>query len=192
MTSFDLLRAKNTERQNHWDPDNTISAIFRSVELAGEVGEALNIVKKLERERMGIVGSRATIEDLAGELSDIIICADLVAMHYGISLSKAIPETFNKTSTKNGMPTIFALNEMAPTKIKVKPLNWLSMHEGIEQCADDYRILDRGQHWSSDRFLLEWRSRAWAKHATLSEAKGAARAHHEAIILAAIKMYGEE
>jgi hypothetical protein len=59
---------------------------FRCVELVGEVGEAANVMKKLERARLGIAGSRATPEDLADELADVAICADLIAMDLGLEL----------------------------------------------------------------------------------------------------------
>jgi len=42
-----------------------VSLLFRGVELGGEAGEALNVIKKLERERLGWRGSRATPEQLA-------------------------------------------------------------------------------------------------------------------------------
>lgn len=102
---FDTLRTANQKRQNEWDKDNQISLSYRGNELAGEVGEACNIIKKLERERLGIRGSRSTIEALAEELADVIICADLIAMQEGIDLEKAVREKFNKTSEKYGLST---------------------------------------------------------------------------------------
>jgi len=41
----------NKERNKVWDPEAKLTPLFFAVELAGEVGEACNIVKKLERER---------------------------------------------------------------------------------------------------------------------------------------------
>ena len=77
------LRSANRARQAEWDQDNQITLSYRGNELAGEVGEACNVIKKLERERMGIRGSRATKEQLAEELADVVICADLIAMDAG-------------------------------------------------------------------------------------------------------------
>lgn len=74
------LRAANTARQAEWDTDNKINIQFRAVELAGETGEALNILKKLVREEMGLGGSRSTPDALGEELADIAICIDLVGM----------------------------------------------------------------------------------------------------------------
>ena len=99
------LRDANIARQAEWDPDNCITLEYRGNEMAGEVGEACNIIKKLARERMGIPGSRASIYNLAEELADVVICADLIAMHVGIDLGDAVKEKFNKTSAKIGLRT---------------------------------------------------------------------------------------
>ncbi len=57
--SLKRLRSANTLRQAEWDRESRIDLSYRGNELAGEVGEACNIIKKLERERLGIAGSRA-------------------------------------------------------------------------------------------------------------------------------------
>jgi NTP pyrophosphatase (non-canonical NTP hydrolase) len=108
MTVHADLRAANLARQAEWDTDGQITLSYRGNELAGEVGEACNIIKKLERERMGIAGSRANLADLAEELADVIICADLIAMQLGIDLNRAVAEKFNKTSEKVGLTTRLA------------------------------------------------------------------------------------
>lgn len=113
MTTHSNLRAANIARQNEWDQDNQITAAYRGNELAGEVGEACNIIKKLERERLGIRGSRATTAELADELADVVICVDLIAMHYGIDLEAAIARKFNATSEKVGLSTRLKLEGAA-------------------------------------------------------------------------------
>lgn len=99
------LRSANQRRQKEWDKDNQIDAAYRGNELAGEVGEACNVLKKLERERRGIAGSRATVQQLREELADVIICVDLVAMMYDIDLGDAVRRKFNATSEKIGLST---------------------------------------------------------------------------------------
>lgn len=94
------LRNANIERDKEWAGPVQLPASFRGTELAGEVGEACNIVKKLERERLGLPGSRDTVAHLAEELADIIICVDLMAMTYGIDLTQATCDKFNATSEK--------------------------------------------------------------------------------------------
>ncbi len=99
------LREANTVRQAEWDVDSQITLEYRGNELGGECGEALNVIKKLARERMGIRGSRATVEQLAEELADVVICADLIAMSVGIDLDAAVRDKFNATSEKVGLLT---------------------------------------------------------------------------------------
>lgn len=100
------LRRANAARQKEWDPGNQVTLSYRGNEMAGEVGEACNVIKKLERERLGIAGSRDTFAHLAEELADVVICADLIAMHAGIDLfGEAVPAKFNATSEKVGLKT---------------------------------------------------------------------------------------
>jgi NTP pyrophosphatase (non-canonical NTP hydrolase) len=106
--SFESLRDANTERQAVWCPEQVPDLSFRGVELAGEVGEALNVIKKLERERLGWRGSRATLADLADELADVVICADLAAISAGIDLGEAVRRKFNATSRKVGIPVLLS------------------------------------------------------------------------------------
>lgn len=108
FASLVALRAANVARDAEWAPDVKPDLAFRGNELAGETGEACNVIKKLERERHGWVGSRATLSDLADELADVVICADLAAMTAGIDLSGAVVRKFNATSQKNGLATRMA------------------------------------------------------------------------------------
>jgi NTP pyrophosphatase (non-canonical NTP hydrolase) len=99
------LRNANHARQQEWDPNDAITLAYRGNELAGEVGEACNVIKKLERERLGIRGTRATTVMLAEELADVMICLDLIAMQAGIDLDAAVRDKFNSTSEKYGLAT---------------------------------------------------------------------------------------
>ena len=81
------LHKANIARGIEWEGSNEkCDLAFWGVELAGEVGEACNIIKKIERERLGMRGSRATVQDLTDELADIIICVDLIACHINMTL----------------------------------------------------------------------------------------------------------
>lgn len=97
------LRYANIARDKEWDPEDKCTLSFRGNELAGETGEACNILKKLER--MGIVGSRSSKEQLAKELADVVICADLCALEFDIDLGEAVLDKFNETSEKYGLKT---------------------------------------------------------------------------------------
>lgn len=103
--NYSTLRAANSARQRERDVDNQLTLAYRGNELAGEVGEACNVIKKLERERLGIAGSRDTKEHLAEELADVIICVDLIAAAEGIDMDAAVRSKFNATSEKVGLRT---------------------------------------------------------------------------------------
>jgi NTP pyrophosphatase (non-canonical NTP hydrolase) len=120
--NYTTLRAANRARQLEWDKNAQITPAYRGNELAGEMGEVLeraldlivlaaaagrvaNTIKKLERERLGIGGSRSTVAQLAEELADLKICADLVAMSYDIDLEQATRDKFNATSEMMGLKT---------------------------------------------------------------------------------------
>lgn len=109
--SFATLRKANAERQKEWDTDNQITLEFRGNELAGEVGEACNVIKKLARERMGIRGSRDTVKHLAEELADVIICVDLIAMQMEIDLADIVAAKFNGTSLKQNLKTLIIVGD---------------------------------------------------------------------------------
>lgn len=81
--------------------------------MAGEVGEACNVIKKLERERHGWRGSRDTVDHLGDELADVIHTAILCAITAGIDLEPFVVAKFNSTSEKNGLST--RLVDPAPT-----------------------------------------------------------------------------
>lgn len=98
------LREANVARQAEWCPEQVPDLSFRGNELAGETGEVCNVIKKLERERLGWRGSRDTVEHLSEELADVVICADLVAISAGIDLNAAVAAKFNATSEKVGLP----------------------------------------------------------------------------------------
>jgi NTP pyrophosphatase (non-canonical NTP hydrolase) len=105
--SFDELRAANARRQDEWEDGTTepFGMLYHSNALAGEVGEACNVVKKLERQRRGARGSNSTIQALADELADVIIYADLLARSAGIDLGQAVRFKFDATSEKYGLST---------------------------------------------------------------------------------------
>jgi len=72
----------------------------------GELGEAANIAKKLNRVRDGILVNTETLEQLAGmladELADTFIYLDLIFQSIGVRLEDAVVAKFQKTSKKIG------------------------------------------------------------------------------------------
>ena len=111
VLSFDTIRKANIERDKVWNPDKKLSPLFRATELAGEVGEALNVIKKLEREKLGLVGSRSNKQALAVELADIMICVDLLAMEYEIDMAEAYAAKFNLTSFQRNLNVLIGAGD---------------------------------------------------------------------------------
>lgn len=102
---FGTLREANISRDKETDPEGKAGVLFHSNELGGEVGEAMNIIKKIVREQLGFPGSTASVFDLADELADVIICVDKLAMRYHINLREAIEMKFNAKSREWGVKT---------------------------------------------------------------------------------------
>jgi NTP pyrophosphatase (non-canonical NTP hydrolase) len=98
--TFNELREANVGRTNSdaypgftldaWSPTDWACAV------AGEVGEACNLIKKLRR------GEIVSLEDIGFELADAVISIDLLAARLDIDLGEAIREKFNIVSERRG------------------------------------------------------------------------------------------
>ncbi len=136
--SFTQLRTANATRQIEWDRGNKITLLYRTTELAGEVGEFCNEIKKLERERMGINGSRSSQEKAVDELADVIICADLIGMQMGIDLSAAVARKFNLTSRKYDLKTMLQVEEPSKEVGGFKTGEIVNAEYTVEPTSPDY------------------------------------------------------
>ena len=85
---------------NDWSLSDWMTAV------AGELGEAANVVKKLNRVRDGIPGNKETEAELraalAEEIADTVIYLDLLAQAAGFDLETIRDAKFAKTSAKIG------------------------------------------------------------------------------------------
>lgn len=76
------------------------------VAVVGEIGEAANVLKKLNRVRDGVPGNKQTPEELEcklrSELADAYIYLDLFCQSRGIDLEQAVNETFEAKSLEIG------------------------------------------------------------------------------------------
>src|SRR5262245_4404894 len=104
--TFDEFSAANVARCqsplgfNHplagWSTSDWMTA------LVGEVGEAANVVKKLNRYRDGVPGNKVSEEELRSmlrkELGDVFVYLDLTAQSLGFSIAEAAREVFNAKS----------------------------------------------------------------------------------------------
>lgn len=113
MMTFELFSALNKARCesplgfNHrldsWSLSDWITAT------TGELGEAANVAKKLNRVRDGVPGNGDLTErelraQLRDEIADVFIYLDLLAQSQGFSLADAVREKFNRTSAKMNCP----------------------------------------------------------------------------------------
>lgn len=98
--NFETLREANIIRQREWGGSDKATVEFRALEVGGETGELLEAVKKMTRKRLGILGSTASVEDVADEAGDVVIAVDLLCQKLGIDLGEAVRQKFNKTSRK--------------------------------------------------------------------------------------------
>lgn len=73
-----------------WSPTDWATA------MAGECGEACNLIKKLRR------GEEVLPEVIGDELADMVIYADLLAQRLGIDLGEAVRAKFNAVSRRRG------------------------------------------------------------------------------------------
>lgn len=111
--TLDELAEANEKRNDVYPGGEYCTLAFRGLEMAGEVGEACNKVKKLIRAQYGIAGNKEGVEAyLAGaieEMADAIITVDLLRMQIEkdmgvkVDLSDAVREKFNKTSVELGL-----------------------------------------------------------------------------------------
>lgn len=85
---------------NSWSGSDWMTAIL------GELGEAANIQKKLNRVRDGIIGNKETPEHLreklSDELGDVYIYLDLFCQSQGIDLEQAVLRVFERKSLEIG------------------------------------------------------------------------------------------
>ena len=95
-------RSKKWHRGIEWDLSKWALA------LAGESGEACNVVKKINRVRDGIQIKNETedelMEMLGYELADVVMQACLLASSAGIDLQQCCIEKFNAKSAELDLP----------------------------------------------------------------------------------------
>lgn len=116
MSHLYQLREACIERDKEWARNQSgegveLSLSFRGCELGGECGELLNLLKKVERERLGLRGSRAQKSHIEQEVGDVLICLDNICMKLGIDLWEATKNSFNRKSHEMGFETILGKGE---------------------------------------------------------------------------------
>lgn len=106
FSQLNRMRSEHPEGFNHpldsWSLSDWITATL------GELGEAANVAKKLNRVRDGIPGNKQSEDDLRAaledEIADTFIYLDLLAQSQGFSLSRVVREKFNRKSHEINAP----------------------------------------------------------------------------------------
>lgn len=110
FSAINLDRCTSPHGFNHAIGSWSLSDWFTAV--TGELGEAANIAKKLNRVRDGIPGNtadettRSLRDKLRDEIADTAIYLDLLAQSQGFDLFEAMIDKFNRTSAKHRFPYV--------------------------------------------------------------------------------------
>ncbi len=103
----------NRARAERWHPgfpgDADWSISDWSNAMAGEAGEACNIVKKIRRYECGLRGKLDPSEAdlrlmLADEIADVYLYLDLLATKAGVDIEAAVISKFNRVSERQDFP----------------------------------------------------------------------------------------
>ena len=112
FSAANLARCEAANGFNHKLGSWSLSDWFTAV--LGELGEASNIAKKLNRLRDGITGNTETEEELRiklrAEVADTFIYLDLLAQAAGFSLGEAVVDTFDRKSAKLQYPVALSVS----------------------------------------------------------------------------------
>jgi NTP pyrophosphatase (non-canonical NTP hydrolase) len=153
--SFADLRAANATRHVRYWP-NGIPVWGHDdwlIALGGEVGEALNVVKKVNRDRLKMAGNydamEVLVEKLGAELADVVIYDDILASHFrtdrlGASSAFAVRDfAALRRATEEGLawrePSLKALSSAGRTLMTLSGrLAEMVPHSNAEfaQCCD--------------------------------------------------------
>jgi NTP pyrophosphatase (non-canonical NTP hydrolase) len=108
--TLDRLQSVNWARAEAWHKGVEWTLSDWMTALTGEIGEAANVIKKLNRIRDGMTGNKphetfdSLCIDLAKELADCQIYLALLATAAGINLGHATIAKFNETSERLSWP----------------------------------------------------------------------------------------
>lgn len=110
--SFNTLRGANIKRlptfknakgePAHSEPDGSDWCLAQWCNaVTGELGEAANIIKKVDRGDLTLEEARPA---LAKEFADVVTYLDILAMRAGVDLGEATKDKFNEVSIRVGSP----------------------------------------------------------------------------------------
>lgn len=106
FSKINLTRCESQQGFNHqlhsWSTSDWLTATV------GELGEAANIIKKLNRVRDGVKGNKESeselLDKLMNELGDTYVYLDLMCQSLGFNIGDAAVKVFNSKSLEIGCP----------------------------------------------------------------------------------------
>lgn len=107
LKAFSIVNAQRCEKWHKGNSSNWRLSDWATA-LAGEVGEACNVIKKLNRIRDGLLGNKQSdssaslYAQLGAELADSFIYLDALATAAAIDLADEVRKKFNATSEQYG------------------------------------------------------------------------------------------
>lgn len=123
--TFAALMDIDVERCRRWHPgfpdDEKWTLADWSNAMAGEAGEACNVVKKIRRHETGQLGlldppKEDLHEQLGEEIADVILYAFLLAAKAGVDLELAVRQKFNVVSDRQEFPEKLPLPTPPPPR----------------------------------------------------------------------------
>lgn len=112
--TFSALRKANIDRDTNeggWHEIGNWTLSDWGVAVAGEVGEMLNVIKKIRRGDFKLEQVR---DDIADELADILTYLDLLANCAGIDVEQSLIRKFNEVSARIGSQVLLGSEVRAP------------------------------------------------------------------------------
>jgi NTP pyrophosphatase (non-canonical NTP hydrolase) len=104
FSEINRQRCESADGFNHKLTDWSLSDWMTAT--MGELGEAANVVKKLNRVRDGVRGNRETETELraklARELADVVVYLDLTFQRLGLDMGETVQKVFNDKSDQIG------------------------------------------------------------------------------------------
>ena len=107
---MNFLRQTNVARaREDFKTYDNAGVLYFTTAAAGELGELCNLIKKLERAKVGgpDIGHTSKLKDitpekLEDEFGGLLIYIDLLASFFNVDLDAAIIKTFNRVSAEIG------------------------------------------------------------------------------------------
>lgn len=137
--AFDAKRATTFEWAGPITAEQTHPLVHNALSLAGEAGEIANLVKKLDR---GDFGFDHLMDELPGELADVMIYVMKIAYQSGIDLELAIRQKMNTNASRFPVTNSTSLSDRSDDALVDRASSIASRldNERLGELADIYSL----------------------------------------------------